>query len=204
MLFNMDEAEWDSVIKVHLKGTFCPTRHAVARWREESKAGAELDKRIINTTSASGIYGNPGQANYGAAKSGLASFTIITSRELFEVRDHRKRGVAGRADTDDRRPRSRAARHLRRVSGARVTPTTSRRSSCGLEAQKRRASPDASSSRPADASASLKAGSRGPNRTKEGRWDPAELGPVVSELVAEAAEPVGMGGVPLKDRQRSS
>ena len=82
MLFNMEEAEWDAVIRVHLKGTFCPVRHAAARWREEAKQGAELDKRIITTTSTSGIYGNPGQANYGAAKAGIAGFTIILSREL--------------------------------------------------------------------------------------------------------------------------
>ena len=60
MLVNMDEAEWDAVIKVHLKGTFAPTRHAAAHWREQAKAGETVDARIINTTSASGIYGNVG------------------------------------------------------------------------------------------------------------------------------------------------
>jgi len=82
MLVNMSEAEWDAVIKVHLKGTFAPSRHAAAYWREQHKEGKEVDARIINTTSVSGIYGNPGQTNYGAAKMGIASFTIIAAREL--------------------------------------------------------------------------------------------------------------------------
>lgn len=83
MLVNMSEAEWDAVIKVHLKGTFAPARHAAAHWREISKqTGKPVDARIINTTSVSGIYGNAGQTNYGAAKAGIASFTIIAAREL--------------------------------------------------------------------------------------------------------------------------
>lgn len=82
MLTNMTEAEWDSVIKVHLKGTFGPTHHAAAYWRERTKAGETNDGRVINTSSASGIYGNVGQTNYGAAKAGIAAFTIIASQEL--------------------------------------------------------------------------------------------------------------------------
>jgi NAD(P)-dependent dehydrogenase (short-subunit alcohol dehydrogenase family) len=83
MLMNMEEAEWDAVMKVHLKGTFAPSRHAAAYWREESKRlGTPLDARIINTSSVSGIYGNIGQSNYGTAKAGIATFTIIASREL--------------------------------------------------------------------------------------------------------------------------
>jgi NAD(P)-dependent dehydrogenase (short-subunit alcohol dehydrogenase family) len=82
MLVNMTEAEWDAVIKVHLKGTFAPTHFAANHWRERSKAGDEVDARIINTSSPSGIYGNVGQSNYGAAKAGIAAFTIITAKEL--------------------------------------------------------------------------------------------------------------------------
>ena len=83
MLTNMDEGEWDAVIKVHLKGTFAPARHAAAYWRDESKkAGASVKARIINTSSTSGIYGNVGQTNYGAAKAGIAAFTVIAAREL--------------------------------------------------------------------------------------------------------------------------
>jgi len=82
MLSNMTEAEWDSVIQVHLKGTFAPARWAAAYWRERAKAGETNDGRIINTSSVSGIYGNAGQTNYGAAKAGIAAFTIIAAQEL--------------------------------------------------------------------------------------------------------------------------
>jgi len=82
MLVNMTEAEWDAVIKVHLKGTFAPSHHAAAYWRDLAKKGEKVDARLINTTSVSGIYGNAGQTNYGAAKAGIAGFTIIAAREL--------------------------------------------------------------------------------------------------------------------------
>ena len=82
VLVNMTEDEWDAVIAVHLKGTFAPSRWAAAYWREKAKAGEQLDNRIINTSSVSGIYGNPGQTNYGAAKAGIAAFTQIAAREL--------------------------------------------------------------------------------------------------------------------------
>ncbi len=82
MLTNMTEEEWDAVIAVHLKGTFAPSRWAAAYWRDLAKAGEKVDGRIITTTSVSGIYGNPGQTNYGAAKAGIASFTVIAAREL--------------------------------------------------------------------------------------------------------------------------
>jgi NAD(P)-dependent dehydrogenase (short-subunit alcohol dehydrogenase family) len=82
MMVNMSEAEWDAVIKVHLKGTFGPAHFAAEYWRDKSKAGEPVDARIINTSSPSGIFGNIGQSNYGAAKAGIAAFTIITSQEL--------------------------------------------------------------------------------------------------------------------------
>jgi len=82
MLINMTEAEWDSVIAVHLKGHFAPTQHAAAYWREQSKAGEEVRGRVICTASPSGVFGNVGQANYGAAKAGIAGFTVIVSQEL--------------------------------------------------------------------------------------------------------------------------
>jgi NAD(P)-dependent dehydrogenase (short-subunit alcohol dehydrogenase family) len=82
MLVNMSIEEWDAVVRVHLRGTFAPTRHAAERWRDLSKAGIAVDARVINTSSGSGLYGNPSQSNYGAAKAGIASFTIIASREL--------------------------------------------------------------------------------------------------------------------------
>lgn len=86
MLVNMAEDEWDAVIQVHLKGTFAPTRHAAAYWREKSKEiGGPVKAAVINTSSTSGIYGNVGQTNYGAAKAGIAAFTVIAARELRRI-----------------------------------------------------------------------------------------------------------------------
>ena len=82
MLVSMEEAEWDAVIHVHLKGHFVPTRWAANHWREQSKAGKDVDAAIVNTSSTSGLIGNPGQSNYGAAKAGIAAFTVITAQEL--------------------------------------------------------------------------------------------------------------------------
>src|ERR1700682_4700402 len=82
MLANMEEGEWDAVIAVHLKGAFSPTRHAAAYWRDQAKAGTPIDGRIVNTSSPSGVFGNAGQTNYGAAKAGIAAFTVICALEL--------------------------------------------------------------------------------------------------------------------------
>jgi NAD(P)-dependent dehydrogenase (short-subunit alcohol dehydrogenase family) len=81
-IVNMTDAEWDDVIRVHLRGHFMPTRAAARYWREQSKAGADLQPSLINTTSTSGLYNNPGQSNYGAAKTGITTLTIIAQREL--------------------------------------------------------------------------------------------------------------------------
>jgi NAD(P)-dependent dehydrogenase (short-subunit alcohol dehydrogenase family) len=82
MLFSMSEEDWDAVIRVHLKGTFATSHHAAQYWRERSKGGHPNNARLINTTSVSGLYANPGQTNYGAAKAGIACFTQIASQEL--------------------------------------------------------------------------------------------------------------------------
>ena len=82
MLVNMEEHEWDAVIEVHLKGHFAPTRHAAAHWRERSKAGDQVNARVINTSSPCGVFGNVGQLNYGAAKAGIVGFTLIAAQEL--------------------------------------------------------------------------------------------------------------------------
>jgi len=81
-LVNMTEEEWDIVVKVHLKGHFIPTRHAAAYWREQTKAGKTVRASIINTSSTSGLLGNPGQTNYGAAKAGIGALTVIAAQEL--------------------------------------------------------------------------------------------------------------------------
>lgn len=109
MMVNMTEAEFDAVVKVNLKGTFAPCHHAANYWRVESKAGRQRDARIINTTSGSGLWGNIGQANYAAAKAGVASFTIVIARELQRI------GVTANAIAP--RAQSRMTEGLREVSG---------------------------------------------------------------------------------------
>lgn len=84
MVFSADPDEWSSVLDVHLKGHFLPTRLATAHWREQSKKGIEEHRSIINTTSESGLFGNAGQSNYDAAKMGLVSFTIAVAKETVK------------------------------------------------------------------------------------------------------------------------
>lgn len=82
LIVNMSEDEWDSVVRVVLKGHFVPLRHAARYWREQSKSGREVNASVINTSSTSGLFGNPGQANYGAAKAGIGALTVIAAEEL--------------------------------------------------------------------------------------------------------------------------
>ena len=82
VLVNMTEEEWDAVIHVHLKGHFAPSRWAAAYWREQHKAGSTKKRNIVHTSSTSGLFANPGQANYGAAKTGIATFSQILAKEL--------------------------------------------------------------------------------------------------------------------------
>lgn len=82
MLANTAEDEWDAVIRVHLKGHFAPLRHAAAYWRNESKAGRTREARVINTSSGAGLQGSVGQATYSAAKAGIAGLTLVAAQEL--------------------------------------------------------------------------------------------------------------------------
>jgi NAD(P)-dependent dehydrogenase (short-subunit alcohol dehydrogenase family) len=82
MVVNMAEEEWDAVMKVHLKGHFATTHFAAAYWRDQHKAGVTVPRSVINTSSTSGLFGQIGQSNYGAAKTGIATFSIITNAEL--------------------------------------------------------------------------------------------------------------------------
>jgi len=82
VLVNMTEEEWDAVVAVHLKGHFAPSRWAAAYWREQVKAGVNKPRNMVHTSSTSGLFSNPGQTNYGAAKSGIATFSQICAKEL--------------------------------------------------------------------------------------------------------------------------
>jgi NAD(P)-dependent dehydrogenase (short-subunit alcohol dehydrogenase family) len=81
-LVTMGEDDWDSVVRTHLKGHFVPTRWAAAWWRDQARTGRDVRASVVCTSSTSGLAGNPGQANYGAAKAGIAAFTVIAAAEL--------------------------------------------------------------------------------------------------------------------------
>ena len=85
MFVNMSVDEWDAVIRVHLRGTFCPVKHAVDYWRAESKAGRQRQGRVITTSSGAGLHGSIAQTNYSAAKAGIATFTINIAAELGRI-----------------------------------------------------------------------------------------------------------------------
>jgi NAD(P)-dependent dehydrogenase (short-subunit alcohol dehydrogenase family) len=82
MSFNIEESDWDDVIRVHLKGHFACSHFASVHWRSRAKAGDDVYGRVVNTSSEAGLFGSAGQANYGAAKAGIAALTIIMGREL--------------------------------------------------------------------------------------------------------------------------
>lgn len=82
MFASLTEADWDAVMNVHLKGHFCIASHAVHHWRDQAKAGAKVQARIINTSSGAGLQGSIGQSNYSAAKGGIASLTLVQAAEL--------------------------------------------------------------------------------------------------------------------------
>jgi NAD(P)-dependent dehydrogenase (short-subunit alcohol dehydrogenase family) len=195
MLVNMAEEEWDAVVQVHLKGTFAPTRWAATYWREQVKAGAVLDASVVNTSSGSGLYGNPGQTNYGAAKAGIASFTIIASREL-ERYGVRVNAIAPAALTrmtenlglaqmaGDRKPDEFDA--LAPENIAPLVVWLGSNESTGVSGRVFNV---------AGGRISVAEGwSRGPEVDKGDRWDPAELTAVIPDLVAKARPPAGMFG----------
>jgi NAD(P)-dependent dehydrogenase (short-subunit alcohol dehydrogenase family) len=187
MLANMSIDEWDSVIRVHLRGTFAPTRHAIDFWRGRSKAGETNDARIINTTSPSGLYGNVGQTNYSTAKAGIASLTVVAAMELARY------GVTVNA--------------IAPVAMTRMTENLIPAGSSEDEPEKfdpfapENVSPlvvwlgSPESAAITGRVFNVNGGSisvaegwvAGPRVNKRAKWDPAELGAVVPELVEKAA-----------------
>ncbi len=190
MLVNMEESEWDAVIAVHLKGTFGPTRHAAAYWRDQAKAGNTIQGRIVNTSSPSGVFGNAGQTNYGAAKAGIAAFTIICGLELHRY------GVAANAIAPV--ARTRMTENLGMgpapegkfdaLDPANISPLVVWLGSNDNETVNGRVFLV-----DGDRVSVAEGWRRGPTARNDGmRWEPAQLTKVIPDLVAHAAEPSNM------------
>lgn len=188
MLVNLAEDEWDAVMRVHLKGHFAPMRHAASYWRSESKAGRERDARIINTSSGAGLLGSIGQGNYSAAKAGIASLTLVAAAEFARY------GVTVNAIA----PAARTRMTEQAFADIMARPGD------GFDAMApENVSPLVvwlGSSESSDVTGrvfeveggkvSIAQGWRhGPALDKGERWAPAELGPVVKELLSNAIEP---------------
>jgi NAD(P)-dependent dehydrogenase (short-subunit alcohol dehydrogenase family) len=202
MLVNMSEAEWDAVIAVHLKGTFGPAHHAANHWRARTKAGeepADVHGRIINTSSPSGLYGNVGQANYGAAKAGIASFTVIAAMELgrYGVTANAIAPVALTRMTEDLGMGKRAEEHAKEAEADAFNPFGAD-NIAPLVVWLGSVESDGVTGRVFNVNggriAVAEGWAAGPSVDKGARWDPEELGAVVPELVAQAAKNADMSG----------
>jgi NAD(P)-dependent dehydrogenase (short-subunit alcohol dehydrogenase family) len=183
MIFNMEPEDWDAVMRVHLRGTFAPTRWAAVHWRERSKAGERVDARIVNVTSPSGLYGNAGQSNYAAAKAGIASFTITVAKELerYGVMVNAVSPAARTRMTDGLLEAVEPDGGIDPWSPDHVAPVVAwlcSADSAGITGQVLEAE---------QGRISLAEGWRsGPTRRREDRlWQTAEMGPLVREFIVE-------------------
>ena len=188
MFVSTSEAEWDAVMRVHLKGHFCLSRHACAHWREQSKAGRAPNARIINTSSGAGLQGSVGQSSYSAAKAGIAALTLVQAAELGRygvtanaiAPSARTRMTEGLFEDMMKKPES----GFDEMAPENVAPLVvwlgSAESSgvTGLTFEV------------AGGKLSIADGWRpGPEIDRGARWDPAEVGDAVRELVAKAVPP---------------
>jgi NAD(P)-dependent dehydrogenase (short-subunit alcohol dehydrogenase family) len=193
MFVNMSVDDWDAVIKVHLRGTFCPVKRAVEYWRAESKAGRQRAARVITTSSGAGLMGSIAQTNYAAAKAGIATFTINIAAELGRI------GVTANSIAPSARSRMTedafAEMMAKPESGfdamdpANISPIV-----VWLGSEE---SADVTGRVFECAGGELSVADGWQHGTpvdKRDRWDPAELGPVVADLLAEAPAPAPVYG----------
>jgi NAD(P)-dependent dehydrogenase (short-subunit alcohol dehydrogenase family) len=193
MLVNMTPEDWDSVLRVHLRGTFCTVQRAAAHWRERSKAGDPVDARVICTSSAAGLYGNIGQANYAAAKAGIAAFTTVAAAELgrYGVTANAIAPAARTRMTEDLFPDAmkRPDQGFDGMAPENVSPvvvwlaSTASRGITGRVFEVM------------GGMLGLADGwNHGPSARQDGRYDPESVGETVAKLLGEAREPTPLLG----------
>jgi NAD(P)-dependent dehydrogenase (short-subunit alcohol dehydrogenase family) len=194
MFFSTGEDEWDAVIRVHLKGHFCTARHAAAYWREQSKAGATVDARIINTSSGAGLMGSVGQGTYSAAKAGIAALTLVQAAEMGRY------GVTANAIAPSARTRMTEAvfadtmaaptdDSFDAMSPANISPLVAWLGSAdSRDVTGRVFEVEAGKISVADG------WQHGPEIDRGNRWDPIEVGAAVRELLAAAPTPAPVYG----------
>lgn len=189
MLVNLDEDDWDAVIRVHLKGHFLPLRHAAAHWRAEAKAGRTPDARIVNTSSGAGLLGSVGQGNYSAAKAGIIGLTLVAAAELapYDVQVNALAPAARTRMTEQTFAATMAAPaegEFDAMAPENVSPLVVWLSSAGSAGVTGRVF-EAEAGR-----ITVMEGWRpGPTADRKSRWTPAEAGVAARELLAAAEEP---------------
>jgi NAD(P)-dependent dehydrogenase (short-subunit alcohol dehydrogenase family) len=198
MIFNMSVEDFDAVIRVHLRGTWLMCHHAAVYWRDKSRDGTPVDARIINTSSPAGLYNSVGQTNYGPAKAGIANMTVILAGELGRY------GVTVNAISPG--ARTRMTETIRQSGTIAATPADG--FDTGDPANISPLVVWLGSAEAKDVTGrvfNVRGGSisvaepwhAGPEADKRARWDPAELGPVVHDLLSRARPKVGPFGQPL-------
>jgi NAD(P)-dependent dehydrogenase (short-subunit alcohol dehydrogenase family) len=192
MIVNMTVEEWDAVMRVHLRGMFCPIRHAVGYWREEHKAGNPRAARIVTTSSGAGLFGSVSQANYSAAKAGIATFTIIAAAELARY------GILANTIAPSARSRmtedafaemmAKPEHGFDAMDPANVSPFVVWLGSADCDITGR-------AFEMAGGQVGVVNGwSRNEALDRGRRWEPSEVGPALLDLVAKAPDPVPVYG----------
>ena len=193
MLMNVEEDEWDAVIRVHLKGHMAPMRHAARHWRGQQKAGHAVDARVINTSSAAGLQGSVGQGNYSAAKAGIATLTLVAAAELgrYNITVNAIAPAARTRMTEKvfAETMAKPADGFDAMAPENVSPLVVWLGSAeSRDVTGKVFEVEGGLIRVAEGWA------HGPQVDKGARWDPAELGPVVNDLLAKARHPVPVYG----------
>jgi NAD(P)-dependent dehydrogenase (short-subunit alcohol dehydrogenase family) len=194
MVVTTSEDEWDAVIRVHLKGHFAPTRFAGAYWREQQKNGEAVDARVINTSSGAGLLGSVGQGAYSAAKAGIAALTLVESAEMARY------GVTANAIAPAARTRMTEAVFADTMAAPEdgAFDAMAPENVAPLVVWLGSAESAGVTGRVFEVEAGIisvaDGWQHGPREDKGARWDPAEIGPVVRRLLAEAPEPAPVYG----------